>query len=95
MSLLASASHTFAEIQSWNDHWLFNVCAIFGTVAAAIAGATASSRVRMDIFGVICCGVTASLGGGTIRDILLNGRTGPDGNPIQVYWVIPGWDYFL
>lgn len=73
--------------QLFNQHWLFHFCSIFGTVTSAIAGATASTRVRMDFFGVIACGTIASLGGGTVRDLLLGGLHTPDGAPITVYWV--------
>ena len=84
-----------AEMQAWDQHWLFHICAIFGTIVAAIAGATASSRVRMDVFGVIVCGSIAALGGGTLRDILLGGLTMADGSPVVVYWVLPsGAEYF-
>lgn len=82
-------------VQNFDQHWLFHMCAIFGTVVGAIAGATASSRVRMDIFGVIACGSIAALGGGTVRDILLGGLCRPNGDPVSVFWVTPGDAEFL
>lgn len=78
---------TLQTALQFNQHWFFQFCAIFGTVASAIAGATASTRVRMDFFGVIACGTIAALGGGTVRDLLLGGLTMPDGSPITVFWV--------
>ena len=71
-------------VQNFGEHPLFYICCIFATVVGAIAGATASSRVRMDIVGVQVCGTIASLGGGTVRDILLNGMMTQDGTPVTV-----------
>lgn len=45
----------------------------------AVSGALAAGRKRMDIFGVIVLGLVTALGGGTLRDMLLN--SGP------VFWV--------
>lgn len=75
-------------VESFEQHPLFYFCCVFATVVGAIAGATASSRVRMDIVGVLVCGTIASLGGGTVRDILLNGMITQNGTPITVYWVV-------
>lgn len=75
-------------VQDFGEHPLFYFCCIFATVVGAIAGATASSRVRMDIVGVLVCGTIASLGGGTVRDILLSGMLTQNGTPITVYWVM-------
>ena len=36
-------------VQNFGEHPLFYFCCVFATVVGAIAGATASSRVRMDI----------------------------------------------
>lgn len=67
---------------------LMSFCEAFGTVVGAIAGTTASSRVRMDLFGVVTCGTICALGGGTVRDILL----GPN---VPVYWVVESGVHFL
>ena len=45
----------------------------------AVSGALAAGRKRMDIFGVIVLGLVTALGGGTLRDVLLN--SGP------VFWI--------
>ena len=74
-------------VQDFGEHPLFYICCIFATVVGAIAGATASSRVRMDIVGVLVCGTIASLGGGTVRDILLTGMLNQQGTPTTVYWI--------
>jgi len=45
---------------------------LFGVAVFAVSGALAAGRKRMDIFGVIVLGVVTAIGGGTLRDILLN-----------------------
>ncbi len=75
-------------VKDFGDHPLFYICCVFATVVGAIAGATASSRVRMDIVGVLVCGTIASLGGGTVRDILLSGMLTHQGTPVTIYWVL-------
>lgn len=47
-----------------------------GIAAFAIAGAMVGIDKKLDIFGVIICSITTSIGGGIIRDILL-GLTPP------------------
>lgn len=47
------------------------VLELIGTVAFAVSGAVAAMEKRLDIFGVLFCGIITALGGGTIRDILL------------------------
>ena len=61
-------------------------CEIMAVVIAAIAGSMASCRVKMDLFGVMICGVLVALGGGTVRDVLLG---------IPVYWTQPQGDLYL
>ncbi len=90
--LLAEVPH---EVQRFDQHWFFYLCCVFGTVVGAIAGATASCRVQMDVFGVLVCGCIAALGGGTLRDLLLSGVTNAAGEPVRVYWVTPGDVVFL
>lgn len=84
-----------AQITGFDDHVLFYFSCVFATVVGAIAGATASTRVRMDLFGIIVCGTIASLGGGTVRDILLSGTLQPDGTPVRIYWVTDSDVQFL
>lgn len=59
---------------------------IAGVFIAAVAGAVASSRVKMDLFGVVVCGTIAALGGGTVRDILLG---------IPVFWTQTGSEIYM
>ena len=63
-----------------------STCEIMSTIIGALAGSIASSRVKMDLFGVIVCGTLAALGGGTVRDILLD---------IPVYWTLPSGEIFV
>lgn len=48
--------------------WLW----IVGITAEAMTGALAAGKARMDLFGVIMVGFVTALGGGTIRDVLLD-----------------------
>lgn len=49
---------------------------LLGTVAFAISGAVTALRKKMDLFGVCILGLTAAVGGGVIRDLIL-GNTPP------------------
>ena len=52
---------------------------LFGVAVFAVSGSLAAGRKRMDVFGVIVLGLVTALGGGTLRDTLLD--AGP------VFWV--------
>lgn len=45
---------------------------IIGTIAFASSGAMVGVRKNLDVFGVLVLGVTTAVGGGIIRDIILN-----------------------
>ena len=45
---------------------------IMGTIAFAVSGAIVGIQKKMDIFGVCILGLTASVGGGILRDLILN-----------------------
>lgn len=47
-------------------------CEILGTVAFAISGAMSAIEHRMDIFGIVILGIVTALGGGFMRDVILN-----------------------
>ena len=49
---------------------------LLGTVAFAVSGAVTALRRKMDLFGVCILGLTAAVGGGVIRDLIL-GNTPP------------------
>lgn len=52
---------------------------LFGVGVFAVSGALAAGRKRMDVFGVVVLGLVTALGGGTLRDTLLD--SGP------VFWI--------
>ena len=84
---MITLASSLQDVQNFDEHTLFYLCCTFGSIVGALAGASASSRVRMDMFGIIACGTVASLGGGTVRDILLSGMKRPNGDPVTVFWM--------
>ena len=52
---------------------------LFGVAVFAISGSLAAGRKQMDVFGVIVLGLVTAIGGGSLRDTLLD--AGP------VFWV--------
>ena len=54
----------------------FLVLEILGTISFAISGAMAAIEKRVDLFGVVFLGLTTSLAGGIIRDVVV-GRVPP------------------
>ncbi len=52
---------------------------LFGVAVFAIWGALTASRKSMDLFGVVVVAVTTAIGGGTVRDVLLDDR--------PVFWI--------
>ena len=51
---------------------LFFIFEIFGVVAFALSGALTAMKKDMDIFGACVLGMTTSIGGGIIRDLILD-----------------------
>ena len=45
---------------------------ILGTVAFAVSGAIVGIQKKMDMFGVVILGLTTAVGGGVMRDLMLN-----------------------
>lgn len=95
LATTANATQPDVQITGFEQHFLFYFSCVFSTIVAAIAGATASTRVRMDVFGIIMCGALAALGGGTVRDILLSGVVRPDGSQVQIFWVTKADEHLL
>lgn len=56
---------------------------LFGTAVFAVSGALAAGRRHMDLFGVLVIAAVTAVGGGTIRDLLL------DRHP--VFWIADLW----
>ena len=52
---------------------------MLGTAAFAVSGALAASRKRMDIFGFFVLALMPAVGGGTIRDVIID--------RVPVFWV--------
>ncbi|MBA5793987.1 trimeric intracellular cation channel family protein [Flavobacterium sp. xlx-214] len=50
---------------------IFSILGILGTVAFAISGALAGIEKRLDFFGVFIIALVTSIGGGTLRDLLI------------------------
>ncbi|MFA9466869.1 MAG: trimeric intracellular cation channel family protein [Velocimicrobium sp.] len=55
---------------------IVSIIELVGIAAFAISGAMVAIQKKLDLFGVIVLGITTSLGGGVIRDLLL-GRVPP------------------
>ena len=45
---------------------------LFGTAVFAVSGALAAGRRHMDLFGVLVIATVTAIGGGTVRDLLLD-----------------------
>lgn len=45
---------------------------ILGTIVFAISGVLLAARKKMDIIGALVLGIITAIGGGTIRDVILN-----------------------
>jgi len=56
---------------------MYDILDAVALLIAAIAGCIASYRVRMDLFGIIVTGTVTAIGGGTLRDIIMN---------VPVFW---------
>jgi uncharacterized membrane protein YeiH len=51
---------------------LLHTLDLIGVAVFAISGALAAGRKRLDLLGVIVLGLVTAVGGGTIRDLLLD-----------------------
>ncbi|MHA2788164.1 trimeric intracellular cation channel family protein [Corynebacterium sp. S7] len=51
---------------------LLTVLFVIGIIAEAMTAAVAAGRMRMDLFGVVALGALTALGGGTVRDVMLD-----------------------
>lgn len=67
--------HAFPVLiaQTIEKGWFFNVD-ILGTIAFALSGLLLARRERYDIFGAFVLGALPALGGGILRDILVDRR---------------------
>ena len=69
------------------SEFIIFIMEIIGTIAFASSGAMLAVRKEMDLFGVCVLGVTASVGGGLIRDLIL-GITPPSMFRRPVYTLV-------
>lgn len=51
---------------------IFFILEIIGTIAFAVSGAMVGIQKKMDVFGVCVLGLTTAVGGGILRDLILN-----------------------
>lgn len=68
---------------------------LLGILAFAIAGALRAIEGRMDIFGVLVLAVITALGGGFIRDVLIDRFPISLATPVYFYTAIAGWAFTL
>ena len=59
-----------------------------GTLSFAISGFITASKKQLDLFGAFVIAFVTGLGGGTLRDLLLNTKVGWLSEPTNVYIVI-------
>ena len=51
---------------------LLYIADLFGVAVFAVTGALVAGRKSMDLFGVLVMGIVTALGGGTLRDVILD-----------------------
>ncbi len=51
----------------------------FGVFVAALSGALLAARKEMDVYGFLILGIVTGIGGGTLRDVILD---------VPVFWVV-------
>ncbi|AZQ61744.1 trimeric intracellular cation channel family protein [Flammeovirga pectinis] len=67
---------------------IFYYIGIIGSFALAISGALVAMNKRLDPFGVLIVAFVTAVGGGTLRDILIEGR--------DIFWITdPNYIYFI
>lgn len=61
---------------------------LLGTVVFAFTGLLAASRKQLDLFGAIVIAMVTAIGGGTLRDLILDQPVFWIQNPIYIYVVV-------
>ncbi|NQZ23935.1 MAG: trimeric intracellular cation channel family protein [Colwellia sp.] len=61
---------------------------LFGIVVFALSGALMAGRYKLDPFGVVVLASVTAIGGGTIRDIILDTTVFWVANPIYLYVIL-------
>src|SRR2546423_15002122 len=49
---------------------------MFAVAVCAVSGALAAARKKMDVFGLVVTAIVSAIGGGAVRDLLLDHRPG-------------------
>lgn len=57
---------------AWQTAPLIYAMDLFGCAAAAVAASTLAKRVGLDVIGAVMIAAIAAIGGGTLRDLLIN-----------------------
>lgn len=63
------------------DEMFITIIEVLGTIAFAISGIRLAAAKRFDWFGAYVVGLVTAIGGGTVRDVLLD---------IPVFWMLSG-----
>jgi uncharacterized membrane protein YeiH len=69
-----------SELLYWLD--------LFGVVVFALSGALMAGRYKLDPFGVVVLSAVTAIGGGTIRDVILQTPVFWVANPIYLYVIM-------
>lgn len=83
---LLTCNLKLSTTQNMNE--ILNYISIGGALAFAISGALTAMKKRFDPFGVFIVAFATATGGGTLRDMLLEGK--------EVFWFVePTYIYFI
>lgn len=69
---------------------IFSILDILGTIAFAVSGALAGIHKRLDIFGVFIIALVTSIGGGTVRDLLIGNTPVTWLLNLQTFYIVIG-----
>jgi uncharacterized membrane protein YeiH len=62
----------FSRVVEGSFCMLINLLSLFGVAVAAVSGTLTAGRKNMDIFGVFVIAAVSAIGGGTLRDVIIN-----------------------
>lgn len=71
-----------------NLEYTIHLLDLLGTVVFAITGLLAASRKQLDLFGAIVVAMVTAIGGGTLRDVILDQPVFWVTQPIYIYIVV-------
>ena len=64
---------------------------IFGTIVFALTGIFAAGRNNLDLFGALVLATVTAVGGGTLRDLILDVPVFWLTNPLYLYLIVGTW----